>query len=92
MPDQFHSITAAIQTARPEDQILVSAGHYMESLELVDAVVDILGNGNMHVCQVCVRVCVRVCVCGRRWACLGVCVSEVFVCCRCLFSAATIFL
>jgi len=53
----------------------------MESLELVDAVVDILGNGNMHVCQVCVRVCARVCVCGRRLACLGVCAREVFVSC-----------
>jgi len=81
VPDEFHSITAAIQIARPEDQIQVSAGHYMESLQLVDAVVDILGHGNMQVCQVCVCVCVCVCQCGRRLACLGVCAREVFVSC-----------
>ena len=70
VPDQFDSITAAIQAARPEDQIQVSAGHYMESIELVDAVVDILGNGNMQVC------CVRVCVCVWREVGMFQCVCE----------------
>ena len=60
VPEDFDTISAAIQISRPEDRISVSAGHYMETLDVCDAVIEIVGNGNM---QVSVYVCVCVCVC-----------------------------
>ena len=64
VPEDFDTISAAIQISRPEDRISVSAGHYMETLDVCDAVIEIVGNGNMQVSvYVCVCLCVCVCVC-----------------------------
>lgn len=48
MPEDYDSILGAIHSARPDDQISVSAGHYMEAIEVRDKVIDLVGNGNMQ--------------------------------------------
>ena len=48
VPEAYDSIKAAMQAAGPDDQISVSAGHYMESLEIREGTLDLVGDGNMQ--------------------------------------------
>ena len=48
VPEAYDSINAAMQAAGPDDQISVSAGHYIESLEVREGTLDLVGDGNMQ--------------------------------------------
>mmetsp|Transcript_32605 Transcript_32605/g.75882 ORF Transcript_32605/g.75882 Transcript_32605/m.75882 type:complete len:683 (-) Transcript_32605:110-2158(-) len=48
VPAQFPTISDALRAAPADCKIMVSAGHYRETIVLKDAVVEILGDGNMQ--------------------------------------------